>query len=117
MIVILTQDLMMTSSVSAVARNKALEFKSAANPERAVKLIGEHSVSVLLIDLQLSNLDLQQLMDQLAATGRPRPRMIAYAQHVNVNLLSAARQVGIEEVLTRGQLHGNLETLLGSINQ
>lgn len=109
---ILTQDLMMSSSVSAAARQKGLEFKSATNLDRVEKLLGQGSVETLLIDLQMPGFELAKLMTQIDAANIPRPRMIAYAQHVNVDLLSAARKAGIEEVLTRGQLHGNLENLL-----
>lgn len=112
MIVILTQDLMMTSSVSAVARRCGHEFKSATNVERVLRLVAENPVSTLFVDLQLNGLDLSGLMAGLEAGNLKCPRIVAYAQHVNVDLLANARKSGIEHVLTRGQVHGGLEALI-----
>ena len=113
MIVILTQDLMMSSSVSTVARAKSLEFRSATSTERVLKLAQENSISTLLVDLQHPNLDLANFLSALNAnSAKTIPKLIAYAQHVHVDLLSAARKAGIEEVYTRGQVHGSLESLL-----
>jgi FixJ family two-component response regulator len=112
MIAILTQDLMMASSVSSVARTLGQEAKSAVNADRLMALAQQNPVSVLLIDLQLPNLDLSQLLEELSEAGVLPGRIIAYAQHVNVELLSKARKMGVGEVLTRGQVHGNLEKLL-----
>lgn len=115
MIAILTQDLMMSSSVSAVARAKGLEFKTANNTERLVTLLREHPVSTLFVDLQHPGLELSTLMASLKASCPvDLPKIIAYAQHVHVDLLSQARQAGIGNVLTRGQVHGGLETLINA---
>ena len=114
MIVILTQDLMMTSAVSAVSRSRSLDFKSASGIDRVIKLVAENQVSTLFVDLQLPDLDLQALMAGLTGSNPKCPQVIAYAQHVHVELLARARQLGIEQVLTRGQVHGNLETLIPS---
>jgi DNA-binding response OmpR family regulator len=115
MIVILTQDLMMSSSVSTVARARNLEFRSATSTERVLKLAGENSISTVFVDLQHPNLDLVNFLSALMANSTSgTPKIIAYAQHVHVDLLTAARKAGIEEVYTRGQVHGNLESLVGS---
>lgn len=114
MIVILTQDLMMTSAVSAVSRVRSMDFKSASGIDRVLKLVAENQVSTLFVDLQLPDLDLQALMAGLTASNPKCPQVIAYAQHVQVELLARARHLGIEQVFTRGQVHGNLETLIPS---
>ncbi len=113
MIVALTQDLMMSSSVSVVARAKGIPFKSTASMEKAIALIQENPVSSLLIDLQMPNLDLARWVEQFNALNLAQsPKVIAYAQHGEIGLLKSARELGIDHVLTRGQTAKGLEEIL-----
>ena len=113
MVVILTQDLMMSSSVGAVAKAHSLTAKSVSSINKAINLLNEQRASLLLIDLQMPGLDLAELTAEIAKLpDETRPTSIAYAQHVNVELLEQGQQAGFDMVVTRGQLNRELGDLL-----
>lgn len=99
MILLISEDLMMSSTVSAAVREHEGTFRFVKSIERAeVKLDGQ-SCEMLLVDLQAAGLD----WDALPALIAKVPRAIAYAQHVNVDVLRRGAGLGFEKVLTRGQ--------------
>jgi DNA-binding NtrC family response regulator len=100
MIVLISEDLMMSSTVSAAVRAEGGSFRFVASVERAnVKLEG-NDCELLLVDLQTANLDWEGLADLVGKV----PKAIGYAQHVNVDILRRARELPFEQVLTRGQM-------------
>ena len=115
MVVHITQDLMMSSNASAAARAAGHKFKFVASWERADHFIRENEVQFLIIDLQTSGIDIEQIANGLAAIDESqRPKTIAYAQHVEVELLAAAQSASFDRVLTRGQAHSGMTQLLGA---
>lgn len=112
MIVILTQDLMMSSSANAVARAQGVVLKSVASLEKLLQLIADGEVTLVLVDLQMRGLQLAEFHESWQALDPVhRPRSVAYAQHVELELLKAARAMGFDEVLTRGQVSSGLPAL------
>ncbi|MEM7456136.1 MAG: hypothetical protein AAF456_17455 [Planctomycetota bacterium] len=115
MIVHITQDLMMSSNASSAARDKGVKFRFIKTIDRALELIDENEVSHLLIDLQTPGLDTGELKEKLDTLDpSKRPRMLAYAQHVETELLGKAADAGLDAVMTRGQFHHNLKELINS---
>jgi CheY-like chemotaxis protein len=109
MIVFLTKDLMMSSNASSHARQNGVELKTVDSAERITSLIEEHLPHVLLIDLQSPGLVVERLGELIhGLADSVRPLTIAYAQHVNVELLERAKSAGIDQVLTRGQLNSQM---------
>ena len=113
MVVILTQDLMMSSSVGAVAKAHSVTVKSVSSIDKAINLLNEQHASLFLVDLQMPGMDLAKLTAEFAKLpDETRPKSIAYAQHVNVELLEQGQQSGFDMVVTRGQLNRELGDLL-----
>lgn len=113
MILMLTQDLMMSSNISSVARQRDENYRVVGTVDAAIKLINEHEPRLLLIDLQTPKLVPELLYEQLQTLSEEiRPRCVAYAQHVNPQLLQQAEAAGIDQVLTRGQMHNNVQDVL-----
>jgi CheY-like chemotaxis protein len=113
MVIILTQDLMMSSSAGAVARANSVTLKTVASAAKAIEWLREHQASLLLVDLQLNGLNLDELTAGIGdLPDASRPHSIAYAQHVNVELLQQGQQAGFDEVVTRGQMNRGLGELL-----
>ncbi len=109
MIVFLSSDLMMSSSVSAHAREKDIALKTIDNAEGAIKFIEDERPLLFLIDLQTPKLDVEALGQSVR--GLPDsvcPITIAYAQHVNVDLLNIAKAAGFDQVMTRGQFNSSV---------
>lgn len=110
MIVLISEDLMMSSTVSSAVRAEGGTFRFVASVERAkVKLEG-NDCELLIVDLQTAELDWEALAGLVSSV----PRAVAYAQHVNVDILKRGRELTFENVLTRGQFHaGVAEVIVG----
>ncbi len=112
MILLISEDLMMSSTVSAAVRSDGGTFRFVSSVERAnVKLAG-NECELLLVDLQTAGLDweaLGKLLEQVS-------RAIGYAQHVHVDLLKRGRSLPFEQVLTRGQMHMSVAAVVGGEN-
>ncbi len=109
MIVFLTSDLMMSSNANSHARQKKIDLKTVDSIQAAILLIEEHRPHLLLIDLQTPGLDVESLgrsVRELADSVCPLT--IAYAQHVNLDLLQQAKTAGFDQVLTRGQFNSQM---------
>ncbi len=104
----LSGDLMFASRVQAAATNAGLEFRMLGNlPGEAAE---DQQPAWIVIDLATRS----SLLPAVYETGHPRfpqARWLAYGPHVQVGKLSAARQAGIETVITRGQFDAKLPTL------
>jgi DNA-binding NtrC family response regulator len=112
MILILTQDLMMSSSVNAAAKSKGLTAKSVTSIEKAVELLKQESVSLFLVDLQMPGVNVDAIDKKLTENDCQSIPTIAYAQHVNVDMILKARDRSFDQVMTRGQLAANLPQLI-----
>lgn len=106
MIVFLTSDLMMSSNVSSHARQKGIGFKAIDAADSAIQLIEEDRPHLFIVDLQTPGLDVAYLGELVRELpDSVCPLTIAYAQHVNVDLLQQAKTAGFDQVLTRGQFN------------
>ncbi len=111
MIVLISEDLMMSSTVSSVVRAEGGTFRYVASVDRAkVKLEGS-SCELLIVDLQTPGLDWVALAQFVSEV----PLAYAFAQHVNVELLKNARELPFKEVLTRGQIHAGINQIVGEL--
>ena len=59
----------------------------------------------------MPGLDIGVLIERLSAFDKP-PRAIAFAQHVEEELIAMARAGGFESVLTRGQFSRDLPAIV-----
>ena len=113
MILMLTQDLMMSSAVSSVARTLDEPVKTASSVAAASKLIATSPPRLLLVDLQTPAVQVTEIASMLKSISEAdRPRAVAYAQHVNKELLEEATHAGFDQILTRGQMHNNVSDVL-----
>lgn len=117
MILFLTQDLMIASAASSHARDAGQKFKFVGSMDRVVHFVkagiesdDEKKVDLLLVDLQTPDFSLDDF-DQ-ASGDVELPNSAAFAQHVNVELLKAARDSKIDQVFTRGQFNGSLAQII-----
>ena len=99
----------MSSTVSSVAKTMDEPLKTASSVASAEKLIEANRPRLLLVDLQTPTLQITEVASLLeSVAGGGGPRAVAYAQHVNKELLDEARQAGFDQILTRGQMHSNV---------
>jgi CheY-like chemotaxis protein len=98
---LLSDDLIDSSRITATARSLGLTVKAAKSVEALELLAAQSSPACVLVDLSYPGLALPDLMTRLGATcGRPL-RVVAYGSHVDVASLKAARAAGCDPVLPR----------------
>ena len=113
MIVFLTQDLMMSSNASSHASQHDKTLKTVGSAESALKLIEENRPHLLLVDLQTAGLSVEDLGRKIRELpDSVCPLSIAYAQHVNVEMLESAKSAGFDQVLTRGQMNSQIGQII-----
>lgn len=113
MIVLISEDLMMSSTVSAAVRAEGGTFRYVASVERAIAKLEGESCELLLVDLQAKQLDWEALAGLVSSVQNS----IAYAQHVNVDGLRKGRELPFDQVLTRGQLHGGIGAIISELEK
>jgi DNA-binding NarL/FixJ family response regulator len=109
--VLLSDDLIFSSKITATARAHGLSVGVAKSVERLLLLLGQASVRGVILDLHNDTLDMPQLLQQLQ-TRSEVPRVIAYGSHVDAERLRAARQAGCDRVMPRSQFVEVLESEL-----
>ena len=107
---------MMSSNASSHARQKDIKFSTAGSIKSAISFIEENKPQLLIIDLQTPGLDVTLLGEEVKGLADSVcPLTIAYAQHVNVELLEQAKSAGFDQVLTRGQFNAQVGAIIGDI--
>ncbi len=105
-VVFLSGDLIFASRVQAAATAAGRAFRLAGNLPADLS----DPVSHIIIDLSTRSKVVEGLMP-LCQSQYPDARVIAYAPHVQIERIRAARDQGIPTVLTRGQFNESLSTL------
>jgi len=110
----LVSDLMFGSKVAATARAHGLEVRGARSVAGMRDAAGTPRLVVVDLEAEVPDGDpLDVVRDALRRT--PRPRIVAFAGHLLVDRLDAARQAGADLVMTRGGFASRLESLMASI--
>jgi hypothetical protein len=103
-VLVLVKDLLLSSRVTASATAAGLTCRVVRDPTKLAAQPGNR----LFADLNLPGA-IEAATQWRAATGRP---VIGFAAHVDPDILRAARQAGLDRVLTRGQIVQVLDALL-----
>jgi CheY-like chemotaxis protein len=111
-IVLLTNDLIVTSRVSGAAAKAGVEIAAVSSSAALVAECRRERASIVLVDLNLPALDLEEIVNALESTGSDRPMLVAFGPHVHETRLAAAREAGCDEVLSRGQFFAQLDAIL-----
>jgi DNA-binding NtrC family response regulator len=111
MILLVTNDLMILSRVSIAAEAAQIELRSADSYDQAVRQLELCRPQLLLVDLQMRDLDLKRLIHASRDLGIA-PRTVAFAQHVQVDLLQSARRDCEAHVMSRGEFCRQLPKII-----
>jgi len=111
-VIFVTTDLMFSSRVSGFARHQGVTLKVT---DDVAKLGDEEAqkATLVLFDLTLANLDIPQQLAAIHAVS-PNCQSIAFGPHVDVELLSDARDAGCTSVLVRGEFSNNIPHILAA---
>jgi DNA-binding response OmpR family regulator len=89
--------------VAEYLRRRRLSVSTSANFETAQRTLSEvsNSFDVLVTDVRLPDGDGLDLVQQVAASCEPRPRVIVITGHLDQKSVTAARDSGAEAVLLK----------------
>jgi DNA-binding NarL/FixJ family response regulator len=111
-ILILCDDLIFTSKVTATARAQSLQASAARTPTSLLPKV-DGSTGCVLIDLHNPELKIADLVPDLR-TKAPTARLYGFGSHVDVETLKAARAAGLDRVMPRSQFVDLLESELAT---
>ena len=108
-------DLLFRSKIRAVAKHVNADITFAQTPDEILTKAREAKPALVIFDLNSAKSDpvvtLAAIKHDPALAG---VRAIAFASHVHVDLIEAARAAGADQVLARSQFAGNLADILAS---
>lgn len=108
-VLVLCDDLMFTSKVTATGRAAGIPVAVARTTEAVVRRATAAPPACVLLDLHNDGLDVPRLLAELRAGCPTMPRVIGFGSHVNKELLDAARLAGCDLVMPRSQFRKLLE--------
>jgi DNA-binding response OmpR family regulator len=111
-VLLLSGDLMVASRVEGAAARIGLSLRTVSTDDQAATACANQPNGLLIVDLSTAGLDVAALIAGLTAMADRRPKTIAFGPHVHESLLSAAREAGCDEVISRGQFFAQLDEIL-----
>ena len=109
MFLVAVRDLLFGSKIDAAAKRLGVEVAWAPRNVPLSLVALERRPPLILADLGESG-----MMEELRAirARMPTTRVIGFLGHLRTDLMDEARSIGVEEVLTRGQLAASLDDVL-----
>jgi DNA-binding NarL/FixJ family response regulator len=111
MILVAVRDMLFASKIDAAAKRLGVEVAFAPRGGTLATAVAERRPTLLLADLSQTGA-LEALREVRAMPGPPR--IVGFLGHLSTDLMDEARALGVDEILTRGQLAGSLDRVLGS---
>jgi CheY-like chemotaxis protein len=114
LIAFLTTDLVFPSRIRPIAERLGARLQTALSAENLVARLAEagDEKAIAILDLSGGNIDPATILPRLKSLSNTPLTIIAFAPHVHESKLDAARNVGCDFVLTRGQFDAQIESLL-----
>ncbi len=109
----LVSDLMFSSKITATANSIGTSVAVVRTMEQLKNELTSHPATTVMIDLEATAVDPIQAITHCVTT-QPKPRIIAFGPHVNVDLLTRASDAGADDVMPRGAFTTNLPQLLSA---
>lgn len=113
----LTDDLMFSSRVNAVATELGADLSAYGNTSKLLAAAAEQENTVVLIDLAMIKLGVVQVVSDLKALPQSPNAILAYGPHVHEKILAAAADAGCDHVFTRGEFNAKMQSILGHFVQ
>lgn len=110
-LLLISPDLFLASRIKGYAEAAGFEVRSGVSP-RALDGFGDETPDRIVVDLGARDLDPTALIEKIGPDASDR--VAAYAGHVRVDLLRAARAAGLTAVFTKGQLETELPRWLAA---
>ncbi len=100
---LLSDDLMFTSRITATARQLGLEVRAASSAAALERLAEQQAPRCVILDLSNPGLKVEALLRQLREACSLPLFVVGYGSHVDTATLRAAREAGCNLVLPRSK--------------
>ena len=115
MIVCVLDDLLFSVKISTAAKSLGTEVYFERTPAMAAARVKEKQPSLVIFDLNSTRLNPLGVIAQLKADPATRGiRTLGFVSHVHGDLIEAARQAGVDEVLARSAFSDRIGQILTS---
>lgn len=106
-------DLIFSVKISTAAKALGVDIYFERSPDQVVPRIREKMPSLVILDLNSSKMRPLEVIAQLKGDRTLREiHTLGYVSHVQTDLIDAARQTGIDEVLARSAFSEQLGEIL-----
>ena len=115
MVLAIVDDLMFASKIKTAAGQLGLTVSFARSSGAAIAAIRENTPTLVILDLNNPRTD--PLGTVAAIKGDPVTmgiRIVGYASHVQTDVIDAARQAGVDEVMARSAFTARLPDILAA---
>lgn len=113
MILCVVDDLLFSVKISTAARAVGAETYFERNPEMVLARIREKQPALVIFDLNGTKLRPMETIAAMKSDPALRPiRTLGYVSHVHTDVINAARDAGIDEVLARSAFSERLGQIL-----
>ena len=109
-LVLVSQDLMLTSRLEGAARALGATLLNVVSGEAALNAARGAGRTVIVVDLELPGLEIASFMQTLQ--GLEEVKVIAFGPHVRTEKLTAAQEAGCAEVVSRGKMVTDASSIL-----
>ena len=110
-VMLVSGDLMFASKVSAACQRARAKLNVAASAVAAADMAAAEGPNLVIFDLTMPALDMASAVPRIRAAAA-KANIIAYGPHVDETRLVAAQAAGCDEVLTRGQFHAQMDSIV-----
>lgn len=114
-LLLLCSDLFFSTQLRSAAEQAGWRPQIELSASAAASKASSDDIHVIVVDLELTGLDIGEFVDALGDDNRPR--VIAFGPHVQERRLKVATEAGCDQVLSRGQISSSLRQILEEINQ
>ena len=112
-VVFLSDDLMFAPRVSGAVLSAGWTLREVGTPAAAITSTETDTPKLLIVDLETTALNIQELLSNLS--GPDRPSVLAFGPHVHHQRLESAREAGCTLVVSRGRFSSDLPALLSEL--
>ncbi|MDA1185476.1 MAG: hypothetical protein O2930_12635 [Acidobacteria bacterium] len=115
MIVCIVDDLLFSVKISTAAKALAAPVFFERSPDMVLASIREKQPSLVIFDLNSAKLRPMETVAQMKADPALRGiKTLGYVSHVQTDVISAAREAGVDEILARSAFAERLGHILSS---
>jgi CheY-like chemotaxis protein len=113
MILAVVDDLMFSSKIKTAANQLGVDLRFSRSVDGAIETMRSNPTTLVLFDLNMQRLDPLAIVAKMQADPALAPiPTLGFASHVHTDIINAARQAGVRDVLARSAFAQQLGDIL-----